>query len=97
MTQPPTHQGPAYAPPAYGAPAPQSTNGLAIAAFVLAFFACVIGLILGYVARSQIKRTGEGGAGLALAAIIIGWVEIGLAALVVAGYLFFILFFIAAS
>jgi hypothetical protein len=33
-----------------------------------------VGIILGYVARSQIKRTGEGGAGLAKAALIIGWI-----------------------
>jgi hypothetical protein len=33
-----------------------------------------LGIILGHVARSQIKRTGEGGRGLATAALIIGWV-----------------------
>ena len=50
------------------------TNGLAVVALVLAFLFPLIGLILGYVARSQIKRTGEGGSGMALAAIILGWI-----------------------
>lgn len=50
------------------------TNGLAIGAFVTAFFVPLIGAILGHVAYSQIKRTGEGGQGLAIAAIVIGWV-----------------------
>jgi uncharacterized membrane protein len=49
----------------------QKTNGLAIGALVCAFFIPILGLILGIVAKSQIKKTGEGGSGLATAAIII--------------------------
>jgi peptidyl-prolyl cis-trans isomerase B (cyclophilin B) len=59
--------------PGYGAP-PQSTNGTAIAALVFAILVAPVGIVLGYVARSQIKRTGEAGGGIATAALIIGWV-----------------------
>jgi uncharacterized protein YacL len=63
-------------PQPYGAPgAPMKTdktNVLAIVGIILAFFVPLVGVILGFVARSQIKRTGEKGSGLALAAIIIG-------------------------
>lgn len=63
-------------PQPYGAPgAPaqtDKTNVLAIVGIILAFFVPLVGVILGFVARSQIKRTGEKGSGLALAAIIVG-------------------------
>lgn len=95
MTQPP-YSAPGYAPPGYVGLPPQRTNGLAIAAFVLAFFFSLLGLILGYVARSQIRESGEGGAGLALAAIIIGWVSIGIVALVFLGYVVVIALFVTA-
>lgn len=52
------------------------TNVLAIVGIILAFIVPLVGVILGFVARSQIKRTGEKGSGLALAAIIIGLVFI---------------------
>jgi hypothetical protein len=45
----------------------------------------VVGAILGHVARRRIRATGAGGAGMALAGIIVGWVLAGLAALAVAG------------
>ncbi|MEI2784566.1 MAG: DUF4190 domain-containing protein [Candidatus Nanopelagicales bacterium] len=32
----------------------------------------IVGVILGFIARGQIKRTGQGGDGMALAGIIIG-------------------------
>jgi hypothetical protein len=55
-------------PPTYGRP----TNTMAILALVLAFVFAPAGLILGIVARKQIRRTGEDGDGLALAGIICG-------------------------
>jgi tetratricopeptide (TPR) repeat protein len=54
-------------------------NGLAIAALVcslcglLLCVAAPVGAILGHVARAQIRGRGQGGDGLALAGIIIGW------------------------
>jgi hypothetical protein len=57
-------------PPAANSQAPFS--GLAIAAFVVAFFFSLLGLILGIVALVRIGRTGMRGRGLALAAVILG-------------------------
>ncbi len=58
------------------------TNGIAIAALITSFFVSVLGIILGFVALSQIKTSGEQGRGLALAGIIIGFVSVGITLLV---------------
>ena len=50
------------------------------------------GIITGHIALGQIKRTGEGGHGLALAGTIIGYVLTGLGLLVA---IFYIIFFVA--
>ena len=58
-----------------GYPSPQwarPTNTMAILALVMSFVLAPVGLVLGIVARKQIRRTGEEGDGLALAGIIIG-------------------------
>lgn len=76
----------------YGQPPQQKTNGLAIAALVLALVgvgSCItapVGAILGHVARKQIRQTGEGGDGMAKAAIIVGWILTGLLVLLIAFY-----------
>lgn len=63
-------------------PSSPGTNGLAIASLVLSLigFFCglgsIIGIVLGFIARGQIRKTGQGGAGLALAGIIIGFVSV---------------------
>ncbi|EEP73149.1 hypothetical protein MCAG_03476 [Micromonospora sp. ATCC 39149] len=91
---------PGYAPagypapgyPGYGYPPAQRTNGMAVAALVLALVgvaSCItapIGAILGHVARKQIRETGEGGAGMAQAAIIVGWILTGLLVLLITFY-----------
>ena len=59
---------PGYPPQAYGRP----TNTMAILALVLAFVFAPAGLVLGIVARRQIRQTREDGDGLALAGIILG-------------------------
>jgi len=79
---------PAYGQPAQGYYAPP-TNTLAIVALVLAFVVPLGGIICGHIARGQIKRTGEGGDGLALAGLIIGYAFTGLTVLIVVGYLIF--------
>lgn len=67
-------------PPPYGyGPPSRGTNGFAIAALVCAFVCSPLGLIFGFIARSQIRQTGEGGDGLALAGIIISAVSIAFA------------------
>ncbi|MFO7162347.1 MAG: DUF4190 domain-containing protein [Mycolicibacterium hassiacum] len=48
-------------------------NGLAIASLVTAFVVPVVPIVLGHIARAQIRRTGQDGDGLALAGLIIGY------------------------
>ena len=56
------------------------TNGLAVASlacglaqFAFGPLATIPAIVLGHMARSQIRRTGEQGAGLALAGLVLGW------------------------
>ncbi len=60
---------PGYPPPP---PYPRPTNTMAILSLVLAFVMAPAGLVLGIIARKQIRQTGEQGEGLALAGIIVG-------------------------
>src|SRR5512142_2208731 len=72
-------------PPAAPVPAatvttPARTNGLAIASlscglaqFAFGPLATIPAIVLGHMARGQIRRTGEQGAGLALAGLVLGW------------------------
>ena len=87
---------PAY-PQGYGdIPRPAGQNGMAIAslcvgiaALPLSLFCGVLGLagivavILGVVALNQIKQTGQDGRGLAIGGIVIGGIDILLAAIVI--------------
>jgi Domain of unknown function (DUF4190) len=73
----PGYAQPGYPVPGYGAPGyppvyVRPTNTMAILALVMAFVFAPAGLILGIVARKQIRQTGEDGDGLALAGIIVG-------------------------
>ena len=59
------------------------TNGLAIASlacglgqFVVPLLPTIPAIVLGHLARRQIKRTGEQGAGLALAGLMLGWAAV---------------------
>ncbi|WP_255447673.1 DUF4190 domain-containing protein, partial [Schumannella sp. 10F1B-5-1] len=61
---------------AYQPVAAAKTNTLAIISLVLAFVVSLGAVITGHIALNQIKRTGEGGRGLALAGLIIGYVGI---------------------
>lgn len=60
--------------PPYGYAPPRPTNATAIVALVLGILTGIGGIIAGHIALSQIKRTGEGGRGMALAGLIIGYV-----------------------
>jgi hypothetical protein len=73
-------------------PAPRGTNTMAILALVFGILIAPLGLVFGFVARSQIKKTGEDGDGLALAGIIIG----GIFTLLFIAYVVFIVIFFAA-
>jgi hypothetical protein len=91
------YSGPPYAPrpdvpPGYGYPAPTSkVNGLAIVSLVLSILTLlgigsIIGIILGFVSRSQIRQSHgtQRGDGLGLAGIIVGFVTLSLVLLAVA-------------
>ena len=83
--------------PGYGYPPVSTTNGLAVASLVCSFFfwlsgiGSVLAIVFGFIARSQIKRSGgtQQGAGLALAGIIIGFagIIIGIGAVVAIAFL----------
>jgi hypothetical protein len=80
--QPAPYGGGYGAPQAYGQPAVRGTNTLAIVALVLAFVVPVAGVICGHLARKQIRETHEEGAGMATAALIIGYAFLALALIV---------------
>jgi hypothetical protein len=52
----------------------QPYNVLAVLAFVFVWLTIILGIVFGYIALAQIKRTGQQGRGLALAAVILGWI-----------------------
>ena len=54
-----------------------STNGLAIASLVTSLIgASLVGIVLGHMAQKQIRISGQGGGGLAMAGLIIGYLGI---------------------
>jgi hypothetical protein len=44
----------------------------------------LIGAILGHVARRQIREREEGGDGMALAGVIVGWITVGISVIILA-------------
>src|ERR1700689_2611636 len=69
-----------YGQPVYVAPGGTSTNALAIVSFICSivgifFITFIVGIVLGFVAKAQIRNSGgrQKGDGLALAGIIIGF------------------------
>jgi hypothetical protein len=70
---------------------PARTNGLAIASlacglaqFAFGPLATIPAIVLGHMARSQIKRTGDQGAGLALTGLVLGWAAVILGIILIA-------------
>ena len=83
-----------------GAAAARPTNSMAIVSLVAGiagyivphpFIAGVVAVLAGHVARRQIRETGEGGAGLALAGLILGYVHLALSVVLV---ILIVLFFL---
>lgn len=80
--QPPGAYGqPGYG--AYGAPPPRSTSGLAITSLVLGIVGLLFcgltsipGAVVGHMALSRIKRTGEEGQGMAMGGLITSYITI---------------------
>ncbi|MCU1669477.1 MAG: conserved rane protein of unknown function [Blastococcus sp.] len=89
-------------PPGYGPPpgypqgygvqfyAPRQTNTMAILALVMAFVFAPAGVVLGIIARKQIRQTGEDGAGLALGGIIVGSIATALFLLFIVVWIVFV-------
>ena len=76
----------AYTPYAPGMAQATSTNGLAIASMVLGilwlwWIGSILALVFGYVAKGQIDRSAgrQGGRGMAIAGIVLGWIGVGVA------------------
>jgi hypothetical protein len=77
IAQPPPYQG--YAPPQV-----QSSNGMAIASMILGilwlyWIGSILALIFGYIGKNQIDQSQgrQGGRGMAVAGIVLGWIGIG--------------------
>jgi len=101
VQQQPSYQQPAYQQPVYGAvpgvPGPK-TNGMAVASLVLGivswipflWIGFIPGLILGFVGKSQIDRSGgeQGGGGLAVAGIVLGLIGSAILGLFVLLFIF---------
>jgi uncharacterized membrane protein len=86
-----TAQLPGGGPGLYGPPAAPRTNSLAVASLACGAGQLILGplsgipaIVLGHVARGQIRRTGEDGAGLALAGLLLGWAGLALTIIVAA-------------
>lgn len=68
-------------------PVSNGTNGLAVASFVCGLLQMFLGIttipavVLGHMARKQIRQTGQRGDGLAVAGLVLGWLGIALFAL----------------
>ncbi|HYK31846.1 MAG TPA: DUF1707 and DUF4190 domain-containing protein [Streptosporangiaceae bacterium] len=80
-----------YQPPAYSIVARTSTNPLAgislafgIGQVIFPFFGAMIAVVLGHVARSQIRKTGEQGDGLAQAGMVLGYIGVAIPIVIVA-------------
>jgi hypothetical protein len=85
-------QPPAYPPQQPGSYAvARPTNTLAIVSLVagiasyvvLPIIGAIAAIVLGHMARGQIRRTGEGGSGFALAGLILGYVHLVIAVIAI--------------
>jgi hypothetical protein len=92
---PPAPRG-SWPPPAHGAPTTSTagTNGLAVASLVCGVLFCLVvtpvaAVVLGNLALGRIEDSGrrQGGRGLAIAGIVLGWIGIALLGVLAAAWL----------
>ena len=93
-----------YGPPPYPAYGPQTrTNGLAIASLVCSLAGLVtcisapVGVVLGHVAKRQIRQTGEQGEALATAGLWVGYILTVLGIVFFFGWLAIVIFAIGSG
>lgn len=77
-----------YAQPGYPATPPR-TNLLAILSLVFAFVFAPAGIVLGHISKKQLKTSGEGGAGLATAGLVLSYIFTVIGLLIIAFYIVF--------
>jgi hypothetical protein len=100
-----TYEQPGEMPPGYGQPyagygAPMyapTTNTLAILSLVFAFVFPIAGIVMGHVAKRQIRETGEQGDGLATAGLWLSYAFTALGLIFCVGYLGLALFAIGSG
>ena len=99
--QPAYGQNPYGAPPPYGQPmyppATAATNTLAILSLVFAFVFPIAGIVMGHIARKQIRQSGEQGEGLATAGLVISYIFTGIGALICAFYIVVVVIAVGSS
>jgi len=92
QTAMPAYPPPGFDPGSYAAPVviASKTNGLAVAGMVLGirwlyWIGSILALIFGYVAKKQIDASNgqQSGRGMAIAAIVLGWVGVGILTLLI--------------
>jgi Domain of unknown function (DUF1707)/Domain of unknown function (DUF4190) len=83
--------GPAHF-PSVGYPSRSAVNSMAVAAlacgigeFLTMGLTAIPAIVLGHVARRQVRQTGQRGDGMALAGLLLGWAGIGLIAAIITG------------
>jgi hypothetical protein len=86
-------------PPQYGYQAPyppppptRGTNVMAILSLIFAFVLSPVGIVLGHIAKRQLRTSGEEGGGLATAGLVLSYIFTGLGALACCGWLAFVIF-----
>lgn len=105
MQTPPALPPPPYAPVTVHGARPNNPWAIVSISFAVSTvigtwcFGGLVAVITGHIARQQIKRSGESGASLALAGLVVGYVAIGLFFVFIAVYIlvFVFVFAIAAT
>ncbi|WP_275980063.1 DUF4190 domain-containing protein [Couchioplanes caeruleus] len=85
-----------YAQPPY-AQMPAPTNTMAILSLVFAFVFAPAGIVMGHVAKKQIRSTGESGDGLATAGLWLSYIITSVYLLICAFYIVVVIFAIGSS
>lgn len=89
-------QQPGYGQP-YAAPVVATTNTMAILALVFAFVFAPAAIVMGHIAKKQLRQTGEQGEGLATAGLWLGYIFTGIGVLICAFYVIVVVIAVGSS